>query len=386
MMSSKYPNPKIRFASIITTYRCNAKCVMCDVWKYPTRRSEEIQPEELKSLPDDMEMVNVTGGEPFLREDLEAIITTLKPKSRRVVISTNGYFVDRILKLAKKHPWIGIRISTEGLPKANDEIRGMADGFDHSIRALAELRNMGVKDIGFGITISDRNIKDLMELYHLSKMMGMEFATAAVHNSFYFHKMNNGLANPQAAIDELQKLIKELLESNHIKDWFRAYFNHGLINYIKGQPRLLPCEMGHDSFFLDPYGEVFPCNVMEESMGNFREQSFEDVWYSERAEEVRDKVRKCPRNCWMVGSVSQQMKKYIAKPASWVLDKKLRGYNEEETMPVDLPHPVLNEAPKPWTVNELFYQKVQEMKANGGKRVEVNVHRELNVQKEKIKT
>ena len=42
---------------------------------------------------------------------------------------------------------------------------------------------MGVKDIGFGITVSDRNAGDLLELYHLSKMMNLEFASAAIHNA-----------------------------------------------------------------------------------------------------------------------------------------------------------------------------------------------------------
>jgi radical SAM protein with 4Fe4S-binding SPASM domain len=80
--------------------------------------------------------------------------------------------------------------------------------------------------------------------------------------------------------------------------------------------------MGHDSFFLDPYGEILPCNVMEESMGNLRESSFELIWNSRRAQEVRRKVIDCKKNCWMIGSVSQQMKKYIHKPILWIFRHK----------------------------------------------------------------
>lgn len=57
-----------------------------------------------------------------------------------------------------------------------------------------------------------------------------------------------------------EKLVNELLRSNSPKKWFRAYFNHGLINYIYGQKRLLPCDMSFDTFFIDPYGDVMPCN------------------------------------------------------------------------------------------------------------------------------
>ena len=62
--------------SIIVTYRCNAKCNMCDVWHYPTKPSEEISLDVIKKLLE-MFFVNVTGGEPFIRQDLPEIIREL---------------------------------------------------------------------------------------------------------------------------------------------------------------------------------------------------------------------------------------------------------------------------------------------------------------------
>lgn len=315
---------KIKFASLIVTYRCNAKCKMCNTWMYPSKVSDEIDVKVFEKLPK-MKNVNITGGEPFLRDDLEDIVKVLKKRSSRIVISTNGFLTNRILKFASKNKDVGIRISIEGFPSSNDFLRGLPNGFERGLTTLVELHNLGLKDIGFGITISDANSKDLLKLYHLAKIMGLEFATAAVHNSFYFHKYDNRFETPEIAIEEFKKLIKELLHSNRVKDWFRAYFNFGLINYIKGNPRLLPCEMGHDSFFLDPYGEIFPCNVMEESMGNLRERSFSGIWNSPRAEEVRKMVKNCKKNCWMIGSVAQQMEKYIWKPGFWILKHKFLG-------------------------------------------------------------
>jgi MoaA/NifB/PqqE/SkfB family radical SAM enzyme len=294
---------------------------MCYTWKFPSKKEEEIGIEIYERLPF-MNTVNITGGEPFLRKDIDDIVGVLKKKTKRLVISSNGYFTESILKLFEKHRDIGIRISIEGLPRANDELRGIANGFDRGLRTLIELHHMEVKDIGFGITVSDRNAKDMIELYYLAKMMSLEFATAAIHNSFYFHKYENKFEHPEIAIEEFKKLSQELLKSNRIKDWFRAYFNFGLINYIQGSPRLLSCEMGHDSFFLDPYGEIFPCNVMEESMGNLKSQSFEEIYNSERANNVRKMVKECNKNCWMIGSVAQQMKKNLKIPLIWIIRHK----------------------------------------------------------------
>lgn len=316
------PN-RVRFASVVVTYRCNGKCQMCNMWKFPTREDEEIGPEVYEKLPF-VATVNITGGEPFLREDLEEIVRVVKARSRRVVISTNGYFTDRIVRLFEKHPDIGLRVSIEGLPKVNDELRGIPDGFDRGLRTLLELAKRGVRDIGFGITVSDANIHDLVPLYQLSRMMGLEFATAAVHNSFYFRKFDNRIERQEEAAEEFATLISLLLRSRKVKDWFRAYFNLGLVNYIQGKPRLLSCRMGQEAFFLDPHGRILPCNVMEEPLGNLKEGSFEELWTSPRAREVRQMCRQCTRNCWMMGSVAEEIKKHAFRVMLWVLRNKLR--------------------------------------------------------------
>ena len=155
----------------------------------------------------------------------------------------------------------------------------------------------------------------------------MEFATASLHNSFYFVEAKNIIHDRPMVAKEFENLINELLKSKSPKKWFRAYFNHGLINYIYGQKRLLPCDMAFDTFFIDPYGDVMPCNGTKdkEIMGNLNKvSSWDELWNSPQAESVRKKVRCCDRNCWMIGSVSPAMHKYIWVPALWVLRHKLK--------------------------------------------------------------
>jgi radical SAM protein with 4Fe4S-binding SPASM domain len=106
-------------------------------------------------------------------------------------------------------------------------------------------------------------------------------------------------------------------------------FNLGLANYINGKPRMLPCEAGSTNFFIYPYGDVFPCNGLEEkywleSMGNIRDYSnFDELWNSQQSKKVREMVRVCPKNCWMVGTAAPVIKKYIWKTGPWVVKKKI---------------------------------------------------------------
>ena len=309
--------------TVIVTYRCNARCSMCNRYKAPSRPEEEISVETIRKLPR-MYFTNVTGGEPFIRTDLKDIVRELMKISDRVVISTNGFFTDRIIELCREFPNVGIRISIEGLEQTNNEIRGLPNGYQRGYTTLKKLREMGMRDVGFGMTVQDRNAPDLVPLYQISNEMDMEFATASLHNSFYFVETKNIIHDRPMVAGHFEALINELLNSRSPKKWFRAYFNHGLINYIYGQKRLLPCDMSFDTFFIDPYGDVMPCNGTrdKEVMGNLNEQSWEELWNSAQAEEVRRKVRCCDRNCWMIGSVSPAMHKYIWKPAWWVIRHK----------------------------------------------------------------
>ena len=87
--------------TVIVTYRCNARCSMCNRYKAPSKPEEEISIETIKKLPK-MYFTNITGGEPFIRTDLKDIVRELYKKSDRIVISTNGFFTDRIVDLCKE--------------------------------------------------------------------------------------------------------------------------------------------------------------------------------------------------------------------------------------------------------------------------------------------
>jgi len=57
------------------------------------------------------------------------------------------------------------------------------------------------------MTVQDMNCKDLMPLYELSDALGYEFATATLHNSHYFHKLDNKIDDKDMVCNEFSKLI-----------------------------------------------------------------------------------------------------------------------------------------------------------------------------------
>jgi len=195
---------------------------MCNIWQHPTKPADEFPPELLEKLPDGLRAINITGGEPALRQDLARIVDILSAKTGRVEISTNGYFTDRLVEAATPHPEITIRISAEGLPETNDRVRGIKNGFDHAMRSYLRLRELGVKDLGFAMTIQDSNKDDLLDLFHLADDLGAEFAQAVPHNSYYFHKFDNQIQDVEGVQAAIKSLIEALLKSKRPKQWARA--------------------------------------------------------------------------------------------------------------------------------------------------------------------
>ena len=320
-------------ASLIVTFRCNAKCQMCDIWKYPTRASEELDPKYYAKLPDGLR-INITGGEPMLRQDIEDIFKVLYPKGGLIELSTNGFFTDKIVSIAIKYPNTLIRISVEGLPAINDKIRGIENGFDHALRTIMELKRTKCKNIGFTVVISDKNVDDLINLYELSSYLGVELANAFMHNSWYFHKTDNIVENRDKAAKVEAEFIKLMLQSrrtgikNKLKDYGRAYFNRGILKNFSESAcgYKIQCGGGKDFFFVDPFGNISPCNGSMEQwiMGNLKESSFEDIMNSHAAREAIKEVESCVKNCCFVVTDRHDMVRNPWKPLYWILKNKIK--------------------------------------------------------------
>jgi Fe-coproporphyrin III synthase len=317
--------------AIIVTYRCNSKCSMCNIWKNPTLPDEEISLETLASLPNDFGTINLTGGEPTLRSDLEEMIDLLYPKTGKLEISSNGLMPERIEPIIKKYPNIKIRFSLEGMEATNDKIRGEKNGFRTKVNGLARLKELGGTDLGFATVIQDDNATDLAELFRFTEKHGYELSTSTLHNGFQFHKNDNIPYDRLRLAHYIEGLIVEELKAPSVKDWFRAYLDLGLIARVLGNRRLLPCRSGYECAFIDPWGDVFACNVRPDLyMGSLGKQSWQEIMTGPKALQVLKEVDACQQNCWMVGTAKTAMRNSRftqlprLKPLLWVIENKLR--------------------------------------------------------------
>lgn len=315
--------------TIISTFRCNSKCQMCYIWKNPTDPREEVSLKTLSKLPGGFDNLNVSGGEPTLRTDLHELIDVVYPKARITEISSNGLHPERLVPIIKRYPNIKVRFSLEGDEITNNTIRGEKDGYATKIEGLRKLQEAGGTDLGFAFVIQDENVSQLVKTYEMARSMGFELATSTLHNAWQFYKNDNYFYDRLPVAKQVEGLITAMLKTNSVKNWFRGYLNLGLIEKILGHDRLIKCTAGTDFAFIDPWSDVWACNVRSDlPLGNLVEQSWEEIINSRKARESIDKVAGCAQNCWMVTTARTAMRSTIIPqfpklaPLMWVLKNK----------------------------------------------------------------
>jgi len=99
---NKIPYPS--FCTFSVTWRCNAKCTMCDIWKMPGCREMDFkQISAVFSQLKNLDVIRITGGEPFLRTDLIDIVNMMQKDiiPEKIHITTNGFLTEKILQFIK---------------------------------------------------------------------------------------------------------------------------------------------------------------------------------------------------------------------------------------------------------------------------------------------
>lgn len=317
-------------ATLRLTTACNCRCVICNVWQQP---KEELDISLLERLPRGLRQVNLSGGEPFLRDDLAAIVRKIRkrcPKSRQIIL-TNGILTARISgqikSILKEEPRIGVRVSIDGLGSTHDSIRGVDGSYNKAIETIHILKKSGVKDLGLIMTLSNRNADDLEGVYELARREKIKFSFQTVHSSdFYYHKSNPPLSLSDNLKIRIKRIITNELESLSLNRLGKAYYYSELMRISEGGRRNYPCPAADGFFYLAPDGLIYPCFFMDTALGNLKEHKFDDIWQGEEAKEARKKVSRCMHNCWLLCTAAAAIKNNPWPAVGWVFRNKLMNH------------------------------------------------------------
>jgi MoaA/NifB/PqqE/SkfB family radical SAM enzyme len=300
------------------TFKCNSRCLTCNIWK-KSGEEELTQAEWQKiflSLGRSPYWVTLSGGEPFLRKDLTSIVENLcqicQPKI--MTIPTNGLLSKKIMvdvkKMVENNPKTRfiINLSLDGVGEKHDEIRGVKGNFEAAMVTFSALKNLKHTNFTLGVhtVISQKNVEHVPQLtnFVLDKLKPDSYVTEVAENRVELGtmgiKITPSLEDYKEAIDYLgEKVKKEKLKGfSKLTRAFRSIYYDLVVKILEGKTQVISCYAGIVSAQIAPNGDVWPCCVRADVLGNLRQENynFPKIWFSQKAAKVRKSIKN--KKCW----------------------------------------------------------------------------------------
>lgn len=332
-MQKKYPKVVI----LPLTYKCNAKCIMCDIWK--NELQEELTYKDLKIffenevIAQNLLSVNLTGGEPLLRNDLVEIVEMILRACKKldiITINTNGYFTERYKKIISalcelkgmiRDYKLFLYFSLDGLEKKHDEIRGI-DGFFERVQntfgILEKLKQTMDFSYSVNFTISKANYMEMENVYRYMNSKGIKIDfTYGMESNTYFGNSNNKMIGISGAKEKdfICKQLAKYLEEDGLS-YTKTYYKN-LIGMINGGKRKIGCIFIDEGIFLHPLGDVYRCWAYDKKLGNIHEKSISTIWNENSNDMYKVEMKKvcdtCYNNCYVNFKRTDTIKRLLNK-------------------------------------------------------------------------
>jgi len=329
--------PKI--FQLITNYRCNARCVMCNIWQMPHKH--EMTVAELATLMDpdpifdQIEQLTIAGGESSLRTDVVALVDySLRrmPKLSTLSMITNGFLPARVLQqvagvlelLEPRGVKLSMSVSLDGIGTLHDRVRGIPGGFDKALETLTGLQALQKQHdfwLGVGYVVMHQNLRHAREFRDWARARGIivGFQLVGFHDSYVgnLDRQNDVDFRPEDR-EELIAFMRELADQRSLRNFPALYWADMLRMYRDGAPRTTPCPFTLEGLALDAYGDVFYC-LSTPAIGNVigEQRSVGDIYYDPknlqyRTQEMRQRIcTQCNSACGTETAIKKDVKRYM---------------------------------------------------------------------------
>jgi MoaA/NifB/PqqE/SkfB family radical SAM enzyme len=301
---------------------------MCDSWRLPP--TGELTPAEagraFRSIGP-LEVVRLTGGEPFLREDLGELARRVWDASRPAVVhvTTNGSFPERVAAFVDSFPRPGVlrfMVSFDGLAEEHNRNRGAAVTFAtalETVQILASRRGpAGLRVSANHSVISPRSLADAEGLRGELARFGVELHTVLAYADSAIYGLSSRGGRAEHAIvpvgyplhpalagaDTLGFVARERRRASAMNDAAlrigKRYYLRGLESRLRGAGSPTPrprCVALRSHVRVLPDGMVVVCQFNARSVGDLRLESADAIWRGPVAREERRWVDACP-GCW----------------------------------------------------------------------------------------
>ena len=268
------------------TYRCNERCIHC----YLDHEDHgEMKTAEIKNVLEQLAQsgtlfLTLSGGEIFLREDLFDLLDFARSLHFDISLKTNALLIDaerarKLRALSVRRIQISI-YSAE--PAVHDAITKVRGSLERTLTAIRFLQAEGLQ-VKIACPLMKQNLTAYRNVQALAAELGVPYVldmtiTPKMDGDMSLLQLRNSAQSllPILRDPTLNPPSKPLDSTNATPVSTGSATSSGIESQAYDD---IPCSAGHNSCYISPYGDVFPCVQMPVATGNLRERRFEDIWF-----------------------------------------------------------------------------------------------------------
>ena len=335
--------------SIDVTHRCNYRCRMCCLWR--SADSPELTTsawlriiQDLGKWPGPGTKLNISGGEPLLREDLTEILVRAADMGLAAGIVTNGSLLDEAKALELVQAGLfNVNISLDSLdPAINDRLRGVRGATEKAIAAIDLLLETTAR-MKSNLAVIVKPIAMAPTLDGLERLV--EFAAQRHISGVLLQAIINMEDDDQPGWREESELWPR--DPAHVVRVFdrlismkeRGYPILNSTGHLRSLAQYLVdpsstsegvCRVGTSNLSIWPDGSVKPlCELLPgpRNLGNLTTTTAEAIWKGADARAARRAILSCHKNCVLTCQRSRSIPEKVA--LYWQLRKATRSRSTE---------------------------------------------------------
>lgn len=325
--------------SFNVTHRCNLKCIMCQI--HQTKVAEMDIPMIGRIMSDlkdaGFQIIEITGGEPFLRKDIFDILALLDDRDFRYTINTNGILLTRdvVEGLKKCRGILQIAVSIDSL-KADvfARIRGL-DKLDEVLEGLFTLQQYGPDvPIKTNLTLNRFNYREIDDYLDFCKKHGLYLSVFPVNlgSNFRHRSLDEQLLPLDHEKEEMARTFYRIaaLRKKGEPFWEHSSFYENAVSYILFNS-VRPCDAGKLFYDLHTDGKIAVCNDLP-PFGDLTRETFSDCHarFSAQKKMIQDcyEQHPCYYTCtYAISAISQHKFSYVMENMKMMgLKKFIRNF------------------------------------------------------------
>lgn len=259
------------------TYRCNERCVHCylDHEDYGELTTDEVKAILAQLAQAGTLFLTFSGGEVFLRRDFFELAAYARQLRFDLSLKTNGIVINEE-RAARLHE-LGVRKVQISLysaePAVHDAITKVPGSWARSLRAIQFLKEQGLQ-VKIACPVMRPTADGLPALEALAQKLDVPYLL-----DLTITPKLDGDRSPVAGLRLEKQHLLPILSHRQRKPPAAARSAEVITDSYAD----IPCSAGHNSCYISPYGDLFPCVQMPLPAGNLRRQRFEEIWYGSPA-------------------------------------------------------------------------------------------------------